>query len=54
MTAEIIRFIPRPKQDRRPTDLAAIAFRLPVAESSVTDHAGAVRRDRAQPDWYEK
>ena len=54
MTAEIIRFIPRPKHDRQQTDFPAIAFRSPVADSSATEHADVAQRDRVQPDWYEK
>jgi hypothetical protein len=54
MTAEIIRFIQRPKHDRQQMDFPAIAFRSPVADSSATDHADVVQRDPVQPDWYEK
>ena len=54
MTAEIIRFIQRPKHDRQQSDFPAIAFRLPVADSSATDLADIVQRDPVQPDWYEK
>jgi hypothetical protein len=54
MTAEIIRFIPRPKHDRQQTDFPAIAFRSPVADSPATEHADVAQRDRVQPDWYEK
>jgi hypothetical protein len=36
MSAEIIRFIPRPKHDREQTDFPTIAFRLPVRPDDLT------------------
>jgi hypothetical protein len=54
MTAEIIRFIPRPKHDREQTDFPAIAFRAPVPTGSAADHADIEQRARVQPNWYEK
>jgi hypothetical protein len=54
MTAEIIRFIPRPKHDREQTDFPTIAFRAPVPDGSAADHADIEQRARVQPDWYEK
>jgi hypothetical protein len=54
MTAEIIRFIPRPKHDREQTDFPAITLRAPVPEGSAADHADIAQRERMLPDWYEK
>jgi hypothetical protein len=54
MTAEIIRFIPRPKHDREQTHFPAITLRAPVPEGSAADHADIAQRERMLPDWYEK
>jgi hypothetical protein len=54
MSAEIIRFIPRPKHDREQTDFPTIAFRSVVPDDQVDDPADTAPCEYVQPDWYEK
>lgn len=54
MSAEIIRFIPRPKSDVERTDFPTIAFRAMAREDCPTDNADTAPSEYVQPDWYEK
>ncbi len=64
MSADIIQFIPRPKQYREATDFPTIAFRSavpnerikdnPGKHDPVVDHADTAPCEYVQPDWYEK
>jgi hypothetical protein len=48
MSADIIRFIPRPNRGRAPTDFPTIAFRSPVKpDDLVSDHADTAPREHA-------
>lgn len=48
MSADIIRFIPRPNRGREPTDFPTIAFRLAVkSDDLVMDHADTARCEQA-------
>jgi hypothetical protein len=51
MSADIIRFIPRPKHDREQTDFPTIAFRLPVRPNDLTiGHADTAPCEYVAPD----
>ena len=55
MSAEIIRFIPRPKHGREQTDFPTIVFRSVVPDDLVMDPVDdATPCEYIQPDWYEK
>ena len=64
MSADIIQFIPRPKQTGRQTDFPTIAFRsaapderakdAPAKHDPGIDHADTAPCEYVQPDWYEK
>jgi hypothetical protein len=54
MSAEIIRFIPRPKHGREQTDFPAIVFRSAVPKDPAADHADTAPCEYVRPDWYEK
>ncbi|MHC2333091.1 hypothetical protein [Bradyrhizobium sp. USDA 4454] len=53
MSAEIIKFIPRPRRDREQTDFPTIAFRsaLPGPEPY---HADTAPSEYLPSDWQEK
>jgi len=54
MSADIIRFIPRPKHDRGQTDFPTIAFRLPVRHDDPTiDHTDTAPCEYVPPDPHE-
>jgi hypothetical protein len=54
MSAEIIRFIPRPKHGREQTDFPTIAFRLPVwPDDPAVDHADTAPCEYVAPDTRE-
>jgi len=54
MSADIIRFIPRPKHDRGQTDFPTIAFRLPVRHDDPTiDHTDTAPCEYVSPDPHE-
>jgi len=64
MSADIIRFIPRPRQIGKQTDFPTIAFRSAAPDQRAkdasashdpgTDHADTAPSEYVQPDWYEK
>jgi hypothetical protein len=55
MSAEIIRFIARPRHEREQTDFPTIMFRSAVRDDLAKDHAGDTTPcEYIQPDWYEK
>jgi len=55
MSAEILRFIPRPKHDLEQTDFPTIVFRQAVPEDcTMNHHPDTAPCEYAQPDWYEK
>ena len=61
MSADIIQFIPRPKQTGKRTDFPTIAFRsaAPIgpagdALAKGTDHVDTAPSEYVQPDWFEK
>ena len=64
MSADIIQFIPRPKQTGKHTDFPTIAFRsaapneptrdAPVKHNPGTEHADTAPCEYVQPDWFEK
>jgi len=64
MSADIIQFIPRPKQAGKDTDFPTIAFRsvvphqpagdAPAKHDRGIDHADTAPCEYVQPDWYEK
>jgi hypothetical protein len=49
MTAEIIRFILRPKHDREQTDFPTIVFRSPVPADTATNPTGTKPREGSKP-----
>ena len=54
MSAEIIRFIPRPRHDRKQTDFPTIPFRSSVPDELAMDHVDTVPceyvwRDEVEP-----
>jgi hypothetical protein len=54
MSAEIIRFIPRPKREREQTDFPTIAFRHPVRpEDPAVDRADTAPCEYVVPDTRE-
>ena len=53
MSAEIIRFIPRPKHGEQ-TDFPTITFRATVPDDVAADHADTAPSEYIQPDWTEK
>jgi hypothetical protein len=54
MSAEIIRFIPRPKHDHEQTDFPTIAFRLPARpKAPAIDHVDTAPCEYAAPDASE-
>ena len=54
MSAEIIRFIPRPKHGREQTDFPTIAFRHPVRlNDPAMDHADTAPCEYVAPDARE-
>ena len=53
MSAEIIQFIPRPRQDRVQTDFPTIAFRSASPDPD-TDHADTTPSEYLPSDWQEK
>jgi hypothetical protein len=55
MSAEIIRFIPRPRHEREHTDFPTIVFRSVVPDDLAMGHADDTAPcEYIQPDWYEK
>jgi hypothetical protein len=52
VSAEIIRFIPRPRHDDEQTDFPAIAFRSAVQDLTM-DHADAMPCEHAGPNGGE-
>jgi hypothetical protein len=64
MSADIIQFIPRPKQSGKHTDFPSIAFRsaapnerardAPVKHVPGLDQADTAPCEFVQPDWSEK
>lgn len=53
MSAEVIQFIPRPRQDRGQTDFPTIAFRTTVPDPDI-DHADTSPSEYLPSDWEEK
>jgi len=54
VSAEIIRFIPRPKHGREPTDFPTIAFRTSVRpDDPALDHADTAPCEYVAPDECE-
>ena len=54
MSADIIRFIPRPKHDRGQTDFPTIAFRFPLRpDDPATDHVDTAPCEYAAPEASE-
>ena len=53
MSAEIIQFIPRPRQGRVQSDFRTIAFRSAWPDPD-TDHADTAPSEYLPSDWQEK
>ena len=53
MSADIIQFIPRPRQDRAQTDFPTIAFRTAVPDRDI-DHIDTAPSEYLPSDWEEK